>query len=382
MILQALHASGVLVFQPIFVLVITYDNNWVSLLMRGVLGIGIGMLSVVGPIYIFEMAGKEKRTRYLVSFQLCISFGIFVAFLFGFFVAFYVYTANNKTLSMGLLYGVGGFFGFLQALLSIILPETNYWLQMDSQRKRDLERPLFTPRGSSTPAPQNPYVLLFRYAKSNLALGAVLAIATQLTGASALFYYIFIYYGIPMYYSFGVSGWNLLTALIPLVLVNYAQRRTLILIGLLIVTVANFSHGAVSLAFPVEDSNVISKAIPEMLLVGLFILGLQIGPGGFFWVTITESYPVKVRDQAVGLVNAFQWACSLGLTLSFYSIGENHDKYWSTIFFVFGFFGLVSLVYCFRYFSEEGQKPLIDIDNRRDLMISNNAFSQDVFEIK
>lgn len=56
--------------------------DWLSFLVfRFIAGIAIGAFSVVGPMYIAEIAPAQRRGRMVGSFQLNIVFGIVITYL-------------------------------------------------------------------------------------------------------------------------------------------------------------------------------------------------------------------------------------------------------------------------------------------------------------
>ncbi|KAL9111792.1 MAG: hypothetical protein Q9227_003851 [Pyrenula ochraceoflavens] len=83
-------------------------------------GIGAGAATVVGPIYVSEVAPPESKAFYGAFTQIMTNFGIFLAQLLGYFL-------SHDDLWRTIL-GVAGFIGFVQFLGLFLVPETPKWL--------------------------------------------------------------------------------------------------------------------------------------------------------------------------------------------------------------------------------------------------------------
>src|SRR5215469_911334 len=54
-------------------------GTWILVISRFVVGFGVGIASVAGPLYAAEMAPSSVRGRYVSSYQLAITIGILLA---------------------------------------------------------------------------------------------------------------------------------------------------------------------------------------------------------------------------------------------------------------------------------------------------------------
>ncbi len=54
-------------------------GTWVLVVSRFVVGFGVGIASVAGPLYAAEMAPSSRRGRYVSSYQLAVTIGILLA---------------------------------------------------------------------------------------------------------------------------------------------------------------------------------------------------------------------------------------------------------------------------------------------------------------
>jgi MFS transporter, SP family, arabinose:H+ symporter len=109
------------------------SNVWVFIAARFIGGLGIGISTVVAPMYISEIAPPKHRGRLAGMFQFNIVFGILIAFV-----------SNALLAGIGpnawrWMLGVAAFPSVLYALLCLVLPESPRWLL---SKKSDRENAL------------------------------------------------------------------------------------------------------------------------------------------------------------------------------------------------------------------------------------------------
>jgi len=54
------------------------------LALRFILGFGVGVVGVICPLYVSEIAPEKKKGLYGVVFQLTLTFGILLSYVFGY----------------------------------------------------------------------------------------------------------------------------------------------------------------------------------------------------------------------------------------------------------------------------------------------------------
>ena len=97
-------------------------NVWVFIAARAIGGLGIGISTVVAPMYISEIAPPKHRGRLAGMFQFNIVFGILIAFVSN---ALLAGVGDNAWRWM---LGVAAFPSLLYAVLCAGLPESPRWL--------------------------------------------------------------------------------------------------------------------------------------------------------------------------------------------------------------------------------------------------------------
>lgn len=295
------------------------------MLARFLGGIGIGVSTVVAPLYIAEISPPAVRGRLTGLFQFNIVFGILIAYL-----------------SNSLLRGVGGgedwrWMLSIAALPSLVytalcmgIPESPRWLLVfrgQEQEAAEVVRRI-DPAGGGP----NTVELVRQDGSMNVAPGSVLrlpgagvgrqvgmafliACFNQLSGINAILYFaprIFELTGLgahsAMLQSVGIGVTNLVFTLVGLQLIDRVGRRTLMYIGSFGYIV---SLGACGWAFLTQHYAIVP------VCVFTFIAAHAVGQGAVIWVFIAEIFPNSLRAAGQSLGSATHWVFAALVTLVF-----------------------------------------------------------------
>lgn len=291
-------------------------------------GLGIGVSTVVAPLYISEIAPAALRGRLTGLFQFNIVLGIVIAYLSN--AAF----RGTSTEDWRWMLGVAALPALAYTLLCLGMPESPRWLAVFGRRpdaaKAVLRRidPLLTEAAAqsqaasyASPGAPHPGSLL-RLWNSGLTTPAsmafLIAFFNQLSGINAVMYFaprIFQLTGLgaqsAMLESIGIGVTNLLFTLLGLQLIDRLGRRTLMLIG-------SFGY-IVSLsacAWAFLSGHVL--IVPWCIFA--FIAAHAIGQGAVIWVFIAEIFPNAFRAAGQSLGSATHWVFAALVTLAFPSL--------------------------------------------------------------
>ena len=312
-ILYLLSAVGCAV-TPYWILFVTF---------RFIGGIAVGASSVVGPMYISEIAPAHQRGRLAGSFQLMIVGGIFVAYLTNFLFV------NVGEDSWRWMLGIMVIPALLFAILLRSIPESPRWLVL---KNRDEEaRKIFARTGEDDAVDiiREEHELSKHGIKESLFNGkynkpilyaVLLAMFNQLSGINAILYYaprIFEMAGFdkadaylqPVY----IGAANLLFTLIAMSVIDKFGRKTLLIIGTFGLV---FFLGLTAHAFSSSGSlgtNVL------FYLLG-YIAFFAFSQGAVLWVFISEIFPNSVRSQggSLGFFYALDYGRNYIVDLSYY----------------------------------------------------------------
>lgn len=299
-------------------------NVWVFIAARVIGGLGIGISTVVAPMYISEIAPPQHRGRLAGMFQFNIVFGILIAFVSN---ALLAGIGDNAWRWM---LGVAAFPSVLYALFCLGLPESPRWLL---SRKGDRAQALQVlqraqPEAShaeieaeaneiatASTAQVSSEKFWTRRLRKPILLAFLVAFFNQMSGINAILYFaprIFELTGLgakaALLQSIGIGVTNLIFTFVGLWLIDRLGRRTLLYIG-------SFGYiaslGLVAWAFFTQHYSIVPTCIFA------FIAAHAIGQGAVIWVLISEIFPNRHRAEGQTLGSFTHWIFAAALTTFF-----------------------------------------------------------------
>lgn len=328
-------------------------------------GIAVGASSVVGPMYISEIAPARLRGRLAGSFQLNIVLGIFVAFLTNF--LFVDIGEDSWRWMLGVMVVPAGLFWILLRTI----PESPRWLILqhrDSEAiptmqrigEEDTARAIEEIRASvadNTNTHAQEKLFQKKYSKPIL-FAVILAMFNQLSGINAIIYYaprIFEMAGFdkadaylqPVY----IGAANLFFTLLAMTVIDKLGRKTLLLIGSVGMIVF---LGLTAYAFYTGVSGDRSVII---YLIG-FIAFFAFSQGAVIWVFISEIFPNSVRSQGGSLGSFTHWIMAAIISWTFPVIVEGSEKGGMYSFMFYCGMMLLHLIFVWKWIPETKGKSL------------------------
>jgi len=289
--------------------------NWDVLMVgRFVGGLGIGGSSVLGPVYIAELAPAKWRGRMVGLFQINVVVGILLAYLSNYIIT----TRNLGAMQWRWEFGVAIVPSILFLIMLYGIPRSSRWLVTTNRtaEAREVLELMGSPNSAAelqeivdsihmqAGQPQEP---LFngRYNKP-IFLAVSIGLFNQLSGINAILYYsnyIFASAGFSSnsaaLQTVGVGFVNLLATTLGMSLVDKLGRKTLLLIGALGMTVA---LAGVAVVFHTQTHG----GLLVWLLV-MFIIFFAISQGSVIWVYIAEVFPSRVRSKGQSVGSSSHW---------------------------------------------------------------------------
>lgn len=299
-------------------------NVWVFIGARVIGGLGIGISTVVAPMYISEIAPPQHRGRLAGMFQFNIVFGILIAFV-----------SNALLAAIGpnawrWMLGVAAFPSLLYALLCLGLPESPRWLlskKGDREAALNVLQQIEPEMSKAEVAKQADEIMAAstgqvssvefwtRRLRKPILLAFLIAFFNQLSGINAILYFaprIFELTGLgakaALLQSVGIGITNLVFTFVGLWLIDRLGRRTLLYIGSFGYII---SLGLVAWAFFTRHYAVVPACIFA------FIAAHAIGQGAVIWVFISEIFPNRHRAEGQTLGSFTHWIFAALLTTVF-----------------------------------------------------------------
>lgn len=352
-------------------------------------GMGIGVVSIVSPLYISEISIPKYRGRMVALYQLAVTIGFLGAYLINF--ALLRWSSSDPSLSgdwMQLIFSTEVWRGMLgmetiPALLFLVailfIPESPRWLILrhKDDRAREILRTMHRDPEvvesqmsetraaiAATSAEQSSLQLLREPAVLRpVLIGVAIAMLGQFMGVNAVLYYgpsIFEGAGLAAQDSLWYQVWigivNVLTTVLAIFLIDKVGRKTLVYYGVsgmivsLVLIGLYFLYG--------ETIGISSTWLLVFFLAYIFFCAGSIS--AVIFVFLSEMYPTRIRGLAMSLAGLSLW-------IGTYLIGQLTPWMLETLtpsgtFFLFALMCLPYLYIVWRLMPETTGKSLEEIE--------------------
>jgi sugar porter (SP) family MFS transporter len=351
-------------------------------LYRLVGGLGVGIASMLSPLYISEISPPAIRGRLVTLYQFAITIGILCAYFVN---VWLLNTSNNpgfeNLANFHLVFKEEVWRGMLGMetvpavsffILILFIPKSPRWLvvkgQTDQARKvltrlvgteqakheiNEIEDTLALEKGSWK-------MLLAPGIKMAVFIGVTLAVLQQFTGIDAIIYYgprIFEEAGFALSEALGgqvvIGIINVVFTVIAIFTIDIFGRKRLLLTG----TAGMFvSLILIGILFAVGKAG--SILLLSLVLVFIACFAFSLGP--VVWVILSEIYPTKIRGRAMSIATIAVWIGTfiIGqlIPISLDSLGPD------ITFWIFAFFCIPTIYIGWKLLPETKGRTLEDIE--------------------
>ncbi len=302
------------------------------LLFRFISGIGVGIVSLICPLYIAEISPAERRGSLVCVNQFAVTVGILSSYIFSYMLS----VSGNWRLMLGI--------GALPALIQI------FFLFFVSD----------TPKST---APKEKWNTFFEHiSKKVLFIGIALNIFQQITGINVVIYFapiIFLEAGfdgpsLALYASISIAIINVFASVISIWLLDKVGRRLFLLIGMLGM---GLSLVFLSLAF-LTGMSAIDKIAPFCLMAYVAFFAIGIGP--ITAIFIAEVFPLKLRGKAMSIATFANWGSNYLVSLTFLTLVGNFGI--GKTFSLYALLSLLAFYFIYLFIRETKGKSLDELE--------------------
>ena len=296
-------------------------------------GIGIGVVSIISPLYISEVSITQYRGRLVSLYQLAITLGFLGAYLVNYQL---LNIAKAGSPGDGLIekifvneywrgmLGMSAIPSLLFLIIIFSIPESPRWLILKHQPERAL--PILTRIYKNDAlarmqinetqqvlhkGKQNEWTFLMKPGiRKAVIIGAAIAILGQFMGVNAVLYYgptIFMDNGLSsgdsLFYQVLVGLVNAITTVIALIIIDKVGRKKLVYWGVSGMIISLVSIGLYFLFGK-------TLGIPSGFLLALFLLYIfccAISICAVIFVLLSEMFPIEVRGLAMSIAGFSLW---------------------------------------------------------------------------
>jgi sugar porter (SP) family MFS transporter len=293
------------------------------LILRFAAGIGVGMASMLCPMYIAEVSPAEVRGRNVAINQLTVVIGILVTNLVNYFLA------NHGADSWRWMFGLGAVPSAIFLIGVTWLPESPRWLMKSGQpdKARVILNKIGTPdfaestfkavEKSLIGSTKQSYAMVFEKAvRPAVIVGITLAVFQQFCGINVVFNYtstIFESVGAnlnrQLFETVAIGVVNLVFTLLAMWQVDKLGRRPLMLWGSLGLSVLY-----IILAFLLQN-HFPAGLVSIFVLLAISTYAISLAP--VTWVLISEIFPNKIRGVASSVAIVSLWGAYFILVFTF-----------------------------------------------------------------
>jgi len=345
-------------------------------------GLGIGMASVLSPIYIAEVSPAKMRGRFVAINQLTIVIGILLAQIINWAIArdvpagftdAQILESWNGQYAWRWMFWAATFFAGLFFLLAFFIPESPRWLVKANKGIKATEilakiggkeyaktsyQSIKETLGEET-AKIDFKDLKAPKIKRIVFIGVVLAILQQWCGINVIFNYadeIFTQAGYDindMLLNIVATGSvNLLFTLVGMAVIDRWGRRFLLLLGLGGLSIIYLFFG---MFYHLELKGFIMLA---SVLIGISLYAMTLAPTT--WVVLSEIFPNKVRGLAMSIATMALWSACFAITYAFPVLNKWAGA--SGTFWTFGIICVAGFIFIRKYLPETKGKSLEEIE--------------------
>jgi SP family xylose:H+ symportor-like MFS transporter len=338
-------------------------------------GMGIGLASMLAPMYIAEIAPPSKRGALVTYQQIAIVSGITVSYFVNYFIKKWggdgdpnwVHTEGWRWMLACCAIPAGIF-----VLLLFFVPETPRGLMLKgkNEKARDVLTKLANPEEAKIVLAEIDASLketagkLLSYGGLVLIVGILLSAFQQLVGINAV-----LYYGPQMFENMGFKGdaafaqtvimgiVMVVFTLIATVTVDKWGRKPLLILGAIIMAVTMIALGFMF--------NAGSVGLGALVVVCIYIAGFSLSWGPVVWVMLAEIFPNSIRDKAMAIAVAAQWFMNWVVSVTFnimdgntaLNAAFNHGfAYW-----LYGGFSVLAALFVWKFVPESKGVSLEDM---------------------
>jgi SP family xylose:H+ symportor-like MFS transporter len=307
-----------------------YMANFVFYRILG--GIGVGLASMLSPMYIAEIAPPRIRGNLVAWNQFAIIFGMLVIY----FVNFGISKSGSgdawlNSIGWRYMFLSGAIPASLFLLLLLLVPETPRYLMLKGNEsgaravlaklvtREEGEKELSEIRASLS---EHHSGKLFSYGVLVIFIGFMLSIFQQFVGINVVLYYatdIFKGMGFStnasLFQTIIVGAVNLTFTVVAIFTVDRFGRRPLQIVGALVMAVSMIALGT--------EFWLGGKGMVALISMLVYTAGFAVSWGPVTWVLLSEIFPNQIRGKAMALAVAAQWVANYLVSWTFPILDKN-----------------------------------------------------------
>ncbi|MGA9121453.1 MAG: D-xylose transporter XylE [Bacteroidota bacterium] len=332
-------------------------------------GIGVGMASLLSPLYIAEIAPADKRGQLVSYNQLAIIIGMLLVYFVNYAISLQGDDLWLNTVGWRWMFGSETVPSALFFFMVLFIPESPRWLMMKGRKEKALSI-LQRINGKERSAEISGEIQqsfgftsgrLFSFGPKLIVIGILLAVFQQFVGINVV-----MYYGPEIFKNLGhgtsaallqtliVGGVNFLFTIVAIASVDKFGRKPLQIAGALVM-----AGSMIALGFVFQSMQLGLAALFCMLF---FMAGFSFSWGPVVWVLLSEIFPNKIRGRAMSVAVAVMWVSNYLVAWTFPMLDKS--TFLTTLFhhgfsyWVYGSMAILAALFMWKWVPETKGKTL------------------------
>ncbi len=337
-------------------------------------GIGVGLASMLSPLYIAEIAPAKNRGKLVSLNQFAIVLGMLIVYFVNYFIAKqgdeqWLNTVGWRWMFASEIIPASLFMFFL-----FFVPDTPRSLMLKGKQEKALAvlekvNPIHEAKQILEEI-KNTLVhhsgKLFSYGYPLIIIGVLLSVFQQFVGINVV-----LYYAPEIFKSMGsgtdsallqtiiVGAVNMLFTILAIQTVDKFGRKPLMIIGALSMALAMFALGT---SFFLDKSGVFA-----LICMLVYVAGFAMSWGPVTWVLLSEIFPNRIRGRAMSIAVAAQWIANYVVSWTFPLMDKNSEliekfnhgfAYW-----IYGVMAIFAMIMVWKFVPETKGKTLEEMEH-------------------
>jgi SP family xylose:H+ symportor-like MFS transporter len=351
------------------------DGIYLFVFYRIIGGIGVGMASMLSPMYIAEIAPAEHRGRLVSWNQFAIIFGMLLVYFVNWGIARSGDTSWLDTIGWRWMFASEVLPATIFMSLLFTVPESPRYLML-TKRYDEARTVLQRLNPAQTVSRVYDEILdsvstserapMLAFGLKIVLIGMLVSAFQQFVGINVVLYYapeIFKNMGAStdsaLLQTIIVGAVNLIFTVVAINTVDKWGRRPLQILGAIVMA---FSMISLAILFQIQ-----SLGIVALIAMLVYIAGFAMSWGPVTWVILSEIFPNSIRSKAMALAVATQWIANYIVSFTF-PILDNHPllvehfnhgfAYW-----IYGSMSILAAFFIWKWVPETKEKSLESLED-------------------
>ena len=347
---------------------------YIFIVYRIIGGIGVGLASMLSPLYISEIAPAKIRGKLVSLNQFAIIFGMLIVYFVNYYIASQGDDSWLNTVGWRYMFASETIPATLFFVLLFFVPDTPRSLVLKNKPEKALE--VLTKVNGLAEAEKIILEIkgtvvhhsgkLFSYGVPIIVIGILISVFQQFVGINVVLYYApEIFKGMgsgtdtALLQTIIVGAVNLLFTVLAILTVDRFGRKPLMIIGALGMALSMFALGT---AFFSQTVGIVA-----LICMLLYVASFAMSWGPIAWVLLAEIFPNKIRGKAMAVAVAAQWISNYLVSWTFPLMDKNSyllDKFnHGFAYWIYGVMSILAMILVWKFVPETKEKTLEEMDN-------------------